>query len=36
VLSDDIFSMPPARIDQVRVERTIVGGEVVFTRATGR
>jgi len=36
VLSDDVFTMPPATIDQVRVERTIVGGEVVFTRATGR
>jgi predicted amidohydrolase YtcJ len=30
VLSDDILSIPPARIDQVKVEQTIVGGEVVY------
>ena len=30
VLSDDLFTIPPARIDQVRVEQTIVGGEVVY------
>jgi predicted amidohydrolase YtcJ len=30
VLSDDLFAIPPARIDQVRVEQTIVGGEVVY------
>jgi predicted amidohydrolase YtcJ len=29
VLSDDLFTIPPARIDQVRVEQIIVGGEVV-------
>lgn len=30
VLSDDPFTIPPARIDQVRVEQTILGGEIVY------
>jgi predicted amidohydrolase YtcJ len=29
VLSDDILTLPPARIDQIRVVQTILGGEVV-------
>lgn len=31
VLSDDILRMDPARIGEVRVELTILGGHVVFT-----
>jgi predicted amidohydrolase YtcJ len=30
VLSDDLLAIPPARIDQVQVEQTIVGGEIVY------
>jgi len=32
VLSDDIFSMPPASIKDVTVMTTIVGGKVVYQR----
>jgi predicted amidohydrolase YtcJ len=32
ILSDDIFSMPPASIKDVKVMTTIVGGKVVFQR----
>lgn len=32
VLSDDIFSIDPVRIEQVKVDLTIVGGTVVFER----
>ena len=35
VLSDDIFTMEPGRIDEVRAVETIVGGKVVY-RAQGR
>ncbi|MBS1794673.1 MAG: amidohydrolase [Acidobacteria bacterium] len=31
ILSDDIFSIPPARIRQTRVLATIVGGRVVYS-----
>lgn len=30
VLSEDVFTIPPARIGQVKAVQTIVGGEVVF------
>jgi len=30
VLSDDLFSIPPARIKDVRVVLTVVGGKVVY------
>ncbi len=30
VLSEDLFTIPPGRIDQVKVEQTIVGGAVVY------
>jgi predicted amidohydrolase YtcJ len=30
VLSDDILAIPPAKIDEIRVEQTLVGGEVVY------
>jgi hypothetical protein len=30
ILSDDIFSMPPASIKDVKVLTTVVGGKVVF------
>jgi predicted amidohydrolase YtcJ len=30
VLSGDLFTIPPDRIDQVRVEKTILGGEIVY------
>jgi predicted amidohydrolase YtcJ len=30
VLSEDLFAIPPGRIDQIKVEQTIVGGEVVY------
>jgi predicted amidohydrolase YtcJ len=30
VLSDDILTIPPEKIDEIRVEQTIVGGEVVY------
>jgi len=33
LLSDDIFSVPPAAIRDVRVEATWVGGKLVFDRA---
>ena len=32
VLSDDLLSMPPAALDRVRVEATVVGGRVVYPR----
>src|SRR5205823_1659748 len=32
VLSDDIFSIPPAAIRNVRVVTTVVGGKIVFQR----
>ena len=32
VLSDDIFAIDPATIDKVRVDTTILGGDVVFQR----
>jgi predicted amidohydrolase YtcJ len=32
LLSDDIFSIPPAAIKDVKVNLTIVGGKVVFER----
>ncbi len=32
VLSDDIFSIPPAAIKDVKVQTTIVGGKVVYQR----
>lgn len=32
ILSDDIFSIPPAKIKEVKVVTTIVGGRVVFQR----
>jgi hypothetical protein len=32
ILSDDIFSIPPARIKDVRVLTTVVGGKVVHQR----
>ncbi len=32
ILSDDIFSMPPASIKDVKVMTTLVGGKVVFQR----
>lgn len=32
VLSDDIFSIDPVKIERVSVDLTIVGGSVVFTR----
>jgi predicted amidohydrolase YtcJ len=32
ILSEDIFSIPPARIKDVRVLTTIVGGRVVHQR----
>jgi len=32
VLSDDVFSIPPARIKDVQVMTTIVGGRVVYQR----
>jgi predicted amidohydrolase YtcJ len=35
VLSEDVFTIPPARIDQVRAVQTIVGGEVVHRAAAG-
>jgi len=30
VLSDDLFSIPPARIKDARVVLTVVGGKVVY------
>ncbi len=33
VVSDDPFAVPPEEIDRLRVETTVVGGEVVFERA---
>jgi predicted amidohydrolase YtcJ len=30
VLSDDILTIPSAKIDEIRVEQTLVGGEVVY------
>jgi len=35
VLSDDIFAIEPAKIRDVRVLKTIVGGKVVFDAARG-
>ncbi|MEM3726747.1 MAG: amidohydrolase [Candidatus Bathyarchaeia archaeon] len=32
VLSDDLFSVPPEKIKDVRVEMTVVGGKVVYRR----
>src|SRR3546814_20446604 len=32
VLSDDIFAIDPAAIEGVRVDATLLGGEVVFKR----
>src|SRR3546814_19816823 len=32
VLSDDIFAIDPAAIEHVRVDATLLGGEVVFKR----
>ena len=32
ILSDDIFTIPPAQIKDVRVLTTIVGGKVVHQR----
>ncbi|MGB9779187.1 MAG: amidohydrolase, partial [Candidatus Bathyarchaeales archaeon] len=32
VLSDDLFSVPPEKIRDVRVEMTVVGGKVVYRR----
>jgi predicted amidohydrolase YtcJ len=33
ILSDDIFTIEPARIREARVRTTIVAGQVVFDRA---
>ena len=30
VLSEDILTIPPAKIDEIRAEQTVVGGEVVY------
>jgi len=35
VVSDDPYHVPPEALDQIRVDTTIVGGEVVFERAAG-
>lgn len=32
VLSDDIFSIDPLKIKQVKVDMTVLGGEIIFTR----
>ena len=32
VLSGDILKLPPVQIPQVRVEYTIIGGEIVYVR----
>ncbi|MGD0647611.1 MAG: amidohydrolase [Acidobacteriaceae bacterium] len=32
VLSDDIFTIDPVKIDAVRVEMTLLGGQVIYTR----
>ena len=34
VLSEDLMTVPPARIHEIAVERTIIGGKEVFNRAT--
>ena len=36
VLSDDIFTIDPVEIENVRVDLTMVEGEVVYRRAVGR
>lgn len=35
VLSDDPYAVSPERLDQVRVDMTIVGGQVVYERTDG-
>ncbi|MEI7704491.1 MAG: amidohydrolase [Deltaproteobacteria bacterium] len=35
VLTEDLFTIPPERIDQVRAAQTIVGGEVVYRADPG-
>jgi len=35
LLSEDIFSIPPERIRDVRVLKTFVGGRLVFDSGTG-
>jgi len=30
VLSDDLLTIPPAKIDEIRVEQTVVGGRIVY------
>jgi predicted amidohydrolase YtcJ len=32
VLSDDIFKIDPVKIDDVKVEMTVLGGQVIYTR----
>jgi hypothetical protein len=32
VLSDDLFSISPEKIRDVRVEMTVVGGKIVYKR----
>ncbi|MDP3767171.1 MAG: amidohydrolase family protein, partial [Dehalococcoidia bacterium] len=34
IVSDDPYHVPAEALDQIRVDTTIVGGEVVFERAT--
>jgi predicted amidohydrolase YtcJ len=37
VLSDDIFTIPPEKIRDVHVLKTVLGGRVIFeVSATGR
>jgi predicted amidohydrolase YtcJ len=33
ILSQDPYAVPPEQLDQIRVDLTMVGGEVVYTRA---
>ena len=35
VLSDDIFKIDPVELKKIRVERTIINGKEVYTRASG-
>jgi predicted amidohydrolase YtcJ len=32
VLSDDIFTIDPVKIDEVKVEMTLLGGQVIYER----